>query len=76
MSEHTKRNGIAWLESQPRATQVAIIRDILELGRIVATHVMDQEVTELAGERYSRDKPHGGRYSRWGTKTGSIQAGA
>ena len=50
MSEHTKRNGIAWLESQPRATQVAIIRDILELGRIVATHVMDQEVTELAGD--------------------------
>ena len=49
MSEHTKHSGIAWLESQPRTTQVAIIRDILELGRIVANHVTAQEVTELGG---------------------------
>ena len=27
----------------------------------------------LAGERYSRDKPHDGRYSRWGTNSGSIR---
>ncbi len=36
---------------------------------------MDEEVQALAGARYSREKPCGGRYSRWGTNPGSIQIG-
>ena len=43
----------------------------MELGCIVDNHVMDQEVTELAGE-HSRDKPHRERYSRFGTEPGSM----
>ena len=32
-------------------------------------------LTQLAGDRYSRDKPHQGRYYRWGTNPGSIKIG-
>jgi hypothetical protein len=29
--------------------------------------------TSLAGARYDRNKPHGGRYSRWGYNEGSVR---
>jgi len=75
MDQHTKPRGLQWLMSQPQSTQTAIIQDLLELGRIVANGVMQQEVCGLAGERYTREKPHDGRYSRHGTNPGSIQIG-
>ncbi|NQW29019.1 MAG: transposase [Ignavibacteria bacterium] len=75
MDEHTKPRGLEWLMKQPQSTQTAIIQDLLELGRIVANGVMQQEVSSLAGERYTHEKPHDGRYSRHGTNPGSIQIG-
>ena len=75
MDQHTKPRGLQWLMSQPQSTQTAVIQDLLELGRIVAEGVLQQEVAELAGERYTRDKPHRGRYSRHGANPGSIQLG-
>lgn len=46
-----------------------------EMARLLAREIMDDEVVRLAGERYSREKPHGGRYSRWGSNPGSIAVG-
>jgi len=33
---------------------------------------MELEISEDAGARYSNDKPHDGRYSRWGSNPGSL----
>ena len=75
MSEHTQTPTLAWFQRQDIATQTAMVRDVVELVRIVASSVMAEEVTELAGEPYSRQKPHAGQYMRHGTNPGSIQVG-
>jgi transposase-like protein len=36
---------------------------------------MEHEVSERAVDRYSHNKPHAGRYRRWGSNPGSIQVG-
>lgn len=46
-----------------------------ELARLLAREILDEEVTGLCGERYSRDKPLDGRYRRWGRNPGSIRIG-
>lgn len=75
MSEHTQTPTLAWFQRQDIATQTAMVRDVVELVRIVASSVMAEEVRELAGEPYSRQKPHAGQYMRHGTNPGSIQVG-
>lgn len=75
MDEHTQPATFSWLKDQDRATQLAIVRDVTELVRIVARELFEQEVEELAGARHSRDKPHEGRYVRHGSNPGSIHVG-
>jgi len=75
MSEHTQRQSFDWLKAQDVATQVAMVRDITEIMRIVATEILQSEVESLAGARHAREKPHGGAYVRHGTNPGSIQIG-
>ena len=43
------------------------------MARLLAGELLEEEVECLAGERYSRDKPHGGRFCRWGSNSGSIR---
>ncbi len=47
----------------------------LSVCAIMANQLMEEEVISLAGERYSREKPHGGRYSRWSWNPGSVRVG-
>lgn len=54
---------------------LSLVMNHLELSRHAAQHLMEREVVELAGERYSHRKPHEGRYSRWGSNPGSIGVG-
>ncbi|HHP7236973.1 hypothetical protein [Longibacter sp.] len=42
----------------------------------LATSLMSKEVRSMAGPRYSRHKPHGGRYVRWGSNPGRVRVGA
>lgn len=63
------------LTEQPADVQLALLRHHLELARLFAKGLLTQEVIETAGERYSREKPHGGRYSRWGKNPGSVKIG-
>jgi transposase-like protein len=57
---------------QPVKVKLQLLRHYAEMARLLATEIMDEEVETLTGERYSRDKPCGGRYRRWGRNPGSI----
>jgi transposase-like protein len=46
-----------------------------EMARLLACEIMEDEVITRAGEAYNREKPHGGRYRRWGSNPGSIRLG-
>jgi putative transposase len=76
-TEQTKnrRPDLAWFFQQPRREQLEILADHLQLAIIMFNQLMNEEVRQLAGERYSRDKPHEGRYRRWGTNPGSMRIG-
>jgi hypothetical protein len=45
----------------------ALVLNHLELSRYAAEKLMEHEVSERAGDRYSHNKPHAGRYRRWGS---------
>lgn len=55
------------LLDEPIEVKLHLLRHYAEMARL-----MEEEVETLAGERYSRDKPHEGRYRRWGQNPGSI----
>jgi len=58
---------------QPVKVKLQLLQHYAEMARLLAGEIMDEEVETLAGERYSRDKPCGGRYRRWGQNPGSIR---
>lgn len=58
---------------QPIDAKLQLLRHYAEMARLLATEIMNDEVEALAGARYSRDKPHEGRYRRWGRNPGSIR---
>jgi transposase-like protein len=64
---------IRHLLDQPIDVKLQLLRHHAQMARLLAGEILEDEVESLAGERYSRDKPHDGRYSRWGTNTGSIR---
>jgi len=37
--------------------------------------MLDEEVNDLAGEKYCRNKLHEGQYSRWCYNSGSVKVG-
>ncbi|MFT4734667.1 MAG: hypothetical protein ACI9DJ_003299 [Algoriphagus sp.] len=34
--------------------------------------MLDEEVNDLAGKKYFRNKPHEGQYHRWSYNSGSV----
>jgi putative transposase len=60
------------LEEKPWEVKLALLQHHLELARIFVTELLEEEVEEKAGERYSHDDS---RFSRWGTNPGSIRIG-
>jgi len=64
---------LAHLLDQPIDVKLQLLQHHAEMARLLAEEILVEEVEMLAGERYSRDKPHGGRYSRWGCNPGSIR---
>lgn len=55
---------------------IELLKNQMELHRRIINLVLESEVEDLAGERYSHDKPNDGRYSRWGINAGSIRIGS
>jgi putative transposase len=53
-----------------------LLRNHIEMSKILANEIMNDEVERLSGERYSHDKPQNGKYSWWGSNPGSIRIGS
>lgn len=60
------------LEEKPWEVKLTLLQHHLELARIFVNELLEEEVEEKAGERYSHDDR---RYSRWGTNPGSVRIG-
>lgn len=64
-----------WYLKQSMETQISLFGNFLEVAKILANQMLEDEIKEKAGERYDREKPSSGRYSRWGSNPGSIRIG-
>ena len=64
-----------WYQKQSLETQISLFGNFLEVAKLLANQILEDEVKEKAGERYNREKPSEGRYSRWGSNPGSIRIG-
>lgn len=72
--ENIKQN-LQWYQSQSIETQISLFSNYLEVAKLLANQMLEDEVREKAGIRYDREKPSSGRYSRWGSNPGSIRVG-
>ena len=63
------------LAQEDLEVKLHLLQHYAKLAEMLAREIMEEEVRSLAGERYQRDKPYEGRYSRWGVNPGSIQIG-
>lgn len=69
------REKLDWLLSLNLDMKLELLRNHIELSRILINEILDIEVSSQTGKRYSHNKPNGGRYSRWGYNPGSIRLG-
>lgn len=69
------RENLRWLLTQPAEVKLAMLESHLDICRLLVNEVLEEEVTALCGARYSHEKPHEGRYSRWGYNPGSVRIG-
>jgi transposase-like protein len=60
---------------QPLEVKVHLLQHHIELSRLLINELLDEEVQEKTGPRYSHDKPHDGQYHRWGSNPGSVRVG-
>jgi hypothetical protein len=56
----------------PIDTKLHLIQHHAKMARLLAEEVLEEEVTDLAGKRYSR-KEEGNSLRRWGSNSGSIR---
>lgn len=69
------REKFSWLFEQPLDIKVGILQQHLSICQLVINQILEEEVKFLSGDRYDHDKPHQGRYSRWGFNPGSVNIG-
>jgi transposase-like protein len=50
-----------------------LVQHHAQMAFLLAQEIMEDESASLTGEKYKRNKPFGGRYSRWGSNPGSIR---
>jgi putative transposase len=71
-STEEKRQNLAWLLEQAPSEQALFLEHFLDLCRLLAQQIMEEEMRDHAGARYSRTRPYEGRYDRYGFNPGSI----
>ena len=69
------RRNLSWLQEQSVDIKISLLQNHLSICQIMINELLEEEVTQKAGARYSRDKPNDGRYSRWGFNPGSVRIG-
>jgi len=69
------RENFTWLFDQPLDLKLSILEQHLSICQLVVNQIMEEEVKSLSGDRYSHDKPHDGRFDRWGFNPGSVNIG-
>ena len=69
------QQNLDWYKNQSVETQISLFGNFLEVAKLLANQILEDEVKEKAGQRYEREKPSSGRYSRWGSNPGSIRVG-
>jgi len=74
-SNELNRRNLAWLKEQSIDLRVGILQNYLSVCQIMINELLEEEVIEKAGPRYSRQKPEHGRWSRWGYNPGSVKVG-
>lgn len=77
MEQHTEKRGknLEWLLDQPVETQFELFRYHIELSKLLINQLLQDEVEQKAGEKYTRAKPFDGQFSRWGYNPGSVRIG-
>jgi len=69
------RKKLDWLSDQSVDLKIELVRNHLNICQIMINELLEEEVIEKAGERYSHTKPNEGRYSRWGYNQGGVRVG-
>lgn len=72
--EISKEN-LRWLLGQSAEVKISMLESHLDICRLLVNEILEEEVTALCGAKYSHEKPHDGRYSRWGYNPGSVRIG-
>lgn len=77
MEQHTGKRvkNLEWLLDQPVEIQFELFRHHIELSKLLINQLLQDEVEQKAGEKYTRAKPFDGRFSRWGYNPGSVRIG-
>ncbi len=55
--------------------KLELLQNQIKLSQLLIENILETEVLEFSGEKYSHNKPNAGRYSRWGSNTGSVRIG-
>jgi transposase-like protein len=69
------RKKISWLLEQDLEVKITALQHHLDISRMLVNDILEDEVKSYTGDWYSHDKPHDGRYRRWGSNPGSIKLG-
>jgi len=69
------RRNLSWLQEQSVDLKMSLLQNHLSICQIMINELLEEEVTQKAGARYSREKPNDSRYSRWGFNPGSVRIG-
>ena len=71
-SNELKRKTLSWLKEQSVDLRVGMLQNYLSVCQIMINELLEEEVIDKAGARYSHQKPENGRWSRWGYNPGSV----
>jgi transposase-like protein len=69
------RENFSWLFEQPIDVKVSLLQQHLSICQMVVNEILEQEVISYSGEKYNHEKPHNGRYARYGYNPSSVNIG-
>ena len=75
MKDKQINQNLKWYLDQTEDIQLSLFSHYVEMMKIIAGQLLEDEVKAKTGSRYEREKPEEGRYSRWGSNPGSIRIG-